>query len=367
MLTRFQQIMIGLLAVQVGLAVYTTTRDDRAQPVKERPLLAGYDAADVTRLQVLGNGAGDKPVDLVKKDGGWVIASAYGYPADASKVNEALGALGRMQAAAPIATKAGRHRQLHVDDADFERKLIVSVAGKDTTVYVGGAAGPRRTAVRTSGDAVYAVSGLSAYSYGTDARSWLEPHVVKLSRDEVAKITIEGGGTKVELERGATPPAPAPAPGADDQPPPPPPAPTWTVKLDGAAPALTGGETIDADKVAAMVDHATMIPVSEPADPARAITAPTATITIERTAATGATSTPAPIVLDVVADGDRYWLHERGAGKAALVDKVALDDVVHATRDAIVKKPEKPAPPQPTGTTAPGGDEPLSLPPMPPE
>src|SRR5690348_10111001 len=100
MLTRFHRILIGLLVVQVGLAVYTSTRNDHAAPIEEKPLLVGYDAGKVTRLQVLGSGATDKPLDLVKKDGNWVVASAFGYPADASKVAEALSNLARMQAAA---------------------------------------------------------------------------------------------------------------------------------------------------------------------------------------------------------------------------------------------------------------------------
>jgi hypothetical protein len=171
-------------------------------------------------------------------------------------------------------------------------------------------------------------------------------------RAEVAKVTIDQGARKDVLAREPAPPAPPAMPG---EPPPPPPAPTWSVTIDGAAPKLAAGEALDADAVQRMVDHATMIPVAEPADPQRAATAPTAVITIERTA-TGAAS-PAPVVLDVVADGERYWVHERGASRAALVDKVAIDDVVGAARATLVKKPGAPAP-----APAPSPDD-LGLPP----
>lgn len=344
MLTRFHKILIGLLGAQVALAIYTTTRDGTSAPVKEKPLLVGYDAAKVTRVQITGTG-GTKPVDLVKGADGWVVASQFGYPADAAKVSEALASLGRMAAGDPIATKAGRHKQLHVDDAEPERKVIVTVDGKDTTILLGSEAGARRTAVRLTGDKVYAVAGVSTYSYAVDAAGWIEPHIVKVAREEISKVTIESGGKKVELERQPGPPAP---PAAPDQPPPPPPPATWTVKLDGAEPKLATGEVIDAEALQRLVDHATMIPLVEPADAAKVVPSPLAVITLER-AATGAASA-APVIVDVAAEGDKLWVHERGSNKAAIVDRVAIDDVIGANRASVVKaapKPGDPATPPP--------------------
>ena len=360
MLTRFHKILIGLLAVQLALAIYTTTRGGPSAPTKEKPLLAGYDAAKVTRLQVTGTGAA-KPIDLVKQGDAWVVASQFGFPADASKVSDALGALGRMAAADPIATRAGRHAQLGVGDAEPTRKLIVTADGKDTTIILGNNAGPRRTAVRLGGDKVYAVAGVSAYTYGLDAAAWIDTHIVKVPRDEVAKVTIDKGGKKLELERAPAPPAPPAEPGA---PPPPPPPPTWTVKLDGAAPTLAAGERVEPETLQRLVDHATMMLLVEPADPQKAVPAPLATITIDRTA-TGA-ATPAPVVIDVVADGERYWVHERGTSKAALVDKVALDDVLAVDRATVVAAAPKPgAAPADPPLQLPSPEE-LQLPPMPP-
>ncbi|HVV82530.1 MAG TPA: DUF4340 domain-containing protein [Kofleriaceae bacterium] len=352
MLTRFHKILLGLLVIQVALAIFTTMRSGQAVPAKEKPLLAGYDAGKVTRLQVFANGA-TTPVDLVKKGDAWTVASAFNYPADASKVSEALSAIGRMEAAEPIATSAGHHRQLQVDDADFQRKLIVTADGKDLVVYLGGSAGPRRTAVRLDGPKVWAVSGISTYTYGTDARAWVDPAYVKVPREEVAKVTVQKGTSTIELDRDPTPAPPAAQPG---EPPPPAPPVTFSVKLDGAAPTLAAGETIDTAAIDRMLDRATAIQLAAPADPNKAAASPTATITIEHQAAAGSTSTPAPTIIDVVADGDGYWVHERGSTKAAHVDKNNLDDLLNATRGTFVKAAPKPAtatPPSPGAPTPP--------------
>lgn len=354
MLTRFHKILIGLLVVQIGLAVYTSSRGEHAAPAREKPLLVGYDAGAVTRLQVQASGGG-APIDLVKRDAGWVLASQFDYPADATKVSDALGALGRMAAAEPIATRAGRHHQLEVDDATFQRKLIVTAGGKDRTVYLGGPAGARRIAVRTDGDRVYAVAGLSTYTFGADARSWIDPAYVKIAKDDVARLTVTRGAGKLEVARAPAPPAPAANPG---EPPPPPPPATWTVTLDGAPIALATGETLDTAAIDTLLDRATNVQLSAPADPARPAPTPTATITIERNAS--GTTTPAPTVIDVVADGDGYWVHERGAARAARVDEANLDGVLTATRATFVKAPAPPTPPPAPGAPS---DQPLTLPP----
>src|SRR5262249_9079307 len=173
MLTRTHKILIGVLGVQLLLAIVMWVRSGGASALKEQPLLAGFDAAKVTRVQVFASG-GDKPAgDLAKKDTTWVLASPFKYPAAATRVTALLTPIAKRAAAEPIATSTTRHKQLRVADADYERKLVITADGKDTTLYVGTPAGIRRTAVRLAGnDDVYAVSGVSAFTAGTEPRDW---------------------------------------------------------------------------------------------------------------------------------------------------------------------------------------------------
>ncbi|MGH9886548.1 MAG: hypothetical protein ACREBE_13520, partial [bacterium] len=137
MLTRFHKMLLGLLAVQLVLIAIVMARGNDSGALKEHPLVPGLDVAKVTRVQVSGPGEGAKTVDLVKKDAGWVVASSFDYPADTAKVTDALTPITKLAAAAPIATQAGRHKQLKVADQDFERKLVITRDGKDTTLYIG--------------------------------------------------------------------------------------------------------------------------------------------------------------------------------------------------------------------------------------
>ena len=351
MLTRFHKVLIALLVVQLVLVVIVMTRGDDAASLKEHPVLAGFDAAKVTRIQIFAAGvagAPAKPIDLVKRDAAWVLASAYDYPVDATKVTDLLSPLAKMSAAAPIATQAGRHKQLHVGDAEFERKLVITRDGKDLTLYVGNQAGVRHTAVRVGGtDNVFSVTGISAAAIGSEARAWVDPVYAKTPNEEIAKITVQRDGKTVELVRPAAPATPpdagsGSAGSGSSAVPPPPVAEHWSATIGGSPIALATGESLDDAAIDRLVGHVATIDVSSPADPKRDASRPTATITIERKPAGSAT--PAPVVIDVIADGASYWVHDRALPRAALVDKSRLDDVVDAERDKLVKKPAPPSP-----------------------
>jgi len=120
MLTRFHRILIAALAVQLVLAAIVLTRGNDSAALKEHPILAGFDAAKVTRLQVFAKPAGatdaakpdaakpdaGKQIDLVKRDKDWVLASGFDYPVDQKKLDEVLAPIAKLSAAAPIASQA---------------------------------------------------------------------------------------------------------------------------------------------------------------------------------------------------------------------------------------------------------------------
>ena len=333
MLTRFHKILIALLAIQLVLVVIVLTRGNDNMVLKEHPVVAGFDAAKVTRLQIFAAEGAGKPIDLVKRDAGWAMASAFDYPVDAARITDALGPIGKASAAAPIATQAARHKQLHVAEGELERKLVVTMNGKDVTLYVGAPAGARRTAVRLGGsDDVYGVSGMSPGTFSTEPSAWVDPSYIKVAREEITKVAIQrDGGPSVEL---VAPPAPVAAAGSAAPIATPPG--TWRATVGGAPITLAAGEQVDNAMIERIVSDAATITLTAPADPKREPTKPVATITIERKAG-------AATVIDVVADGALYWVHDRSSPRAVVVDKGRLDSVVGAARDKLVTKPVAPA------------------------
>lgn len=362
MLTRFHKILIAALAVQLVLAVILLTRGDQSAAQKEHPIVAGFDAAQATRVQVFGSGEGAKPIDLVKKDKDWVMASGFDYPVAQAKVTDVLSPIAKLAAAAPIATQTSRHKQLKVADNEFERKLVITSGGKDLTLFIGAAAGARRTAVRLGGDDnVYAATGLSTAAIATEPRLWVDPSYVKVAVDDIAKVTVKRDDRTLELAREAPPAAPAAGSsegsgsgaGSGSAAAPSPPAPEhWMASISGAPVTPAAGETLDEPTITRLIGQAANVEVAAPADPKRDASKPTATITIDHKAS--GTSTAAPTVVDVIADGNSYWVHDRSQPRAVMVDKVRIDDLLNADRDKLIKKPPPPAPAVAPGAAGPG-------------
>ncbi|HEY4176266.1 MAG TPA: DUF4340 domain-containing protein [Kofleriaceae bacterium] len=330
MLTRFHKILLGALAVQLLLAVVLHLRGDSHAAAKEVSLLPGFDAAKVVHLQVVGEG---HTVDLTKTGAAWIVASSFNYPADASKVSDALSPLAKIAAAEPIATKSDRHKQLKVDKDDFTRKLIITTDGKPTTLFIGTNVGSHRVAVRLDGsDNVYAVGGLTATAFGTEAREWVDAQYVSIPRDEITSVKVEKGGHTTELTK-STPPIEQ---GSAAVPPPPGPA-SYSATIDGVPIALATDEAIDTVTVDPILNNLANITMDSPADPKRDATAPLATITV--------TKASGPVVLDVNDAGARYWVRQRGREQAIELDKARLDAVLGMSREKLVHKPSKDAPP----------------------
>jgi hypothetical protein len=341
MLTRVHKILIGLLAVQALLVALMFWGGDEPALVKDKPLLAGFDAAKVTRVRLFAASA-DKPgVDLVKKGAAWIVASHHDYPADAAKVTGLLEPLGKIAGGAPIATSATRHKQLRVADGDFDRKIVLDVEGAgERTLHIGNSVGTRRTALRIGGDDVYAATDVSTFV--AEPAGFVSTRYVDIPKAEIERVAIRRDPVLIELAKQAAP-APADAgsgagsagSGAGSAAAP---AETWTATIDGSPIKLEPGETLDTDAIDRIVGQLASIDLRTPADPKRDASKPTATISIHRKGAAE------PVVLDVIAEADNYWMHQQGLPRAVLVDKTLVPDAILVDRDKLVRKPPAPAP-----------------------
>lgn len=327
MLTKLNKILIGALVAQLLLVVFVMTRGEEAAAV-EQPLLAGFDVATVTRVQVF-SGDKPKPLDLVKRGNDWVIASHFDYPADASKVSTALGPLAKLAAAEPVATSSTRHKQLRVGDADFDRKLVVTTNGKDITLFIGGQAGLRRTAVRIgAAEPVFGVAGISASTFGFEPRDWTQGDYYSTPSAEITKLAIQREGKSLELE--LQPAAGAGSGSGTGSGSAVPTEPTWKVTIDGTPVTLAAGETIDTFAIRGILGDVSKIN-GTPADPKRDASKPTATITITRANGTD--------VLDVIlVENVSYWVKWRNIPRAVSVDKDRLASALEADRSKLVTK-----------------------------
>jgi hypothetical protein len=348
--TRLNKILIGLLVVQAVLAAIVLLRDDDTALAAQRPIVAGLDPKLVTKIAVYDKDAEAPGLELSKTDAGWQLASHFGHPASAEKVDELLTKIAALRTRGPIATTALRLDQLRVGDKAFERKLVFTTPKGDVTLLVGTSAGGRSNAVRVGGTpGAHGVTTLSSWAVDPAPSRWIETSYFEVDRERIVRVVIQAPSGAVELDRGAT---------------------GWQLTAAGQPVALAPGEQLDTAAVETIVGAVARMTVFEPADPARDASAPTATISIWVTPEdpAGPAASPdqrvADHTIDVVLDGENYWVRERGRPTAGKLGKHGLASVVEATRAKLVKTATpspspKPAAPKP-GAPQPGAPKPLA-------
>jgi hypothetical protein len=324
---KLNKILIGLLAVQIVLAIVMLTRDDKVKLATMQPVLAGFDSAQVTRIQVFDKNAETAAVDLVKAGEAWSVANAFSHPVDASKVSDLLGKLAGLKTRGPIATTAVRAKQLGVDDKEFEKKLIVTTGKGDVAILVGTQTGGRSTPLRVAGSPnVFGVTGLTPWAIDSDPGRWIATDYVSLAKADISKLVIQNPAGVTELERTAT---------------------AWQLTSAGQPVALAPGEAIDPAAVDKILGQIASMKIFKPGDPKRDASAPTATVSVwlapaDPNAPGGDAERLPDHVIDIVDDGENYWVHDRAAPTAGMIGKEALRDVVEAGRAKVVMKPGDP-------------------------
>ena len=360
------RILLGVLAVQIVLVLLVRLGREDTSVGKLEPILPALAADEVDRVRVFDRTApapegeaaapakgkpGEAPsVDLVKKNGAWVLASHFEYPVDAAKVTDLLDKIAGMRSRGPLASGAARRKQLEVADDSYQRKVIVTSGGKDTTFFVGGSAGSNQTSVRLAGqDAIHGVTGLTAFGIGERASAWVDGAYVDVPDDRITALDIVNAGGSFHFERAAD--------GGD-----------WKVSVGGQPLTPPAGMEINKAEITKLVNKASKIYLAEPGDPKRAIDKPLATVTLH--VKPEAAEPPAPeagkdagateaapsqaaeqrVVEIAAADQkDRSYVREKGRDVAALVEALTLTDLVEVNRERLLakqgdKKAEAPAP-----------------------
>ncbi len=239
---RWNQILGIVLLLQVGL-VALTHWPRSGEDVASHPLVT-FPRDAITEIEITaGTEPGStKPADTVKLvnkgSDGWVIANAYDYPADPSKVTELLDRLTAITVRSPVATQATSQSSLKVADADFGRMVRVKAGADELTFYVG-AARSNAVNVRKAGENdVYEARGVSEYQIKNNARGFYDSSYTSTPFDSIDRFTLKNASGTFTLVRRA------------DK--------TWYVEGNEAAP-------VDANEADSLVRRVATIRMSEPA------------------------------------------------------------------------------------------------------
>ena len=202
------KVLMGALALQVGLAVFTWLPDGREGA--GLTTLVSVDMADVTQLEIVGRTTPDMesspdPIVLTREGEGWVLESFGGYPARTDRVEEVLSSLTEVKVRAPIGTTEGAHSALQVADDQFTRKVTLHTGDEATTLYLGAASGASMQVRPDGAEEVYVLRGVTAWSVPDTSRRFFDSSYVSAKLDDVTRLRIRNAqGNHEVIQMGGT-------------------------------------------------------------------------------------------------------------------------------------------------------------------
>lgn len=197
------------LVAQMALLVGVSFAKDEPRMTAPTKVFPDFTPDKVTEIEVSGDSASGgatgpafKSVKLTKSGTSWGIASADGYPVDATKVTTLLENVAKLMSSGEVVTKESYHKKLEVAEDDYQRKVTMTHDGKTVAFFLGSSPGFKRVHIRKVGDNdVRLVGGLSAWDVGYRASDWVDRAYVKVPEADVWGVTVENAGGRFQLER----------------------------------------------------------------------------------------------------------------------------------------------------------------------
>lgn len=253
---RHQQILIGILAVQIILGVIFFWPRSGATGSSE-PVFPKLAVEDIISLDI--SDEQNNNIVLQKVGSDWVLPAAGNYPVKADSITPILENLVKMDKTTLVAQTDASHKQLQVAKTDFQRRIIIKTDGKgDYVLYLGSA--PRYTATnfRVEGQSeVYQTTLLSSWELNARSNMWVDTAYVTTDQTALTQVVLENAqGTVVFTKEGEN----------------------WTLA------GLQEGEEVSDGKVSTLVRNASNITLMEPlgtsAEPGYGLDAPLAKVTL---------------------------------------------------------------------------------------
>ncbi|PWH13646.1 MAG: hypothetical protein DDG58_13680 [Ardenticatenia bacterium] len=201
MWTQRNQILAGILALQIVIAVVVFWPRGAVSGSQAAPLLADFKTEEVVGLTITDRDG--NTVVLAKEGQDWVLPQRDNYPVVSSRVTDLLAKLERIRTNRLIAQTEGSHRQLQVAADDFNRKIEVKMKdGGTRTVYLGTSGGGSATHVR-AGDQkeVYLTGELLSWDVGATESNWVETLFFTVPQTATLGITLQNAQGTFEFER----------------------------------------------------------------------------------------------------------------------------------------------------------------------
>jgi hypothetical protein len=189
-MTKLIQWLTVLLVLQLGLVVgLNLTQTGLSAPTSQMRLIS-IGNIEIDQLTIT-NAQGEQ-VNLLKKEGSWIIPIDGDFPADQEKVENFLQRLLELQRGLPIGTTPAALHRFMVEENNFERRIALQSNEKLIAEIFLGTSSRARIHARSSKDASVFEIKLATYEVPVKSEEWQDERVVQVPYPDIDAINVPG-------------------------------------------------------------------------------------------------------------------------------------------------------------------------------
>ncbi|WP_372794261.1 DUF4340 domain-containing protein [Pontiella sp.] len=188
--------LIGMavaLVVLVSLAVVQNQGGKNRRTVADAGITTLFRGLELNRIDGVDISSDGNCAELAKKDGQWVVASLYSYPADFKKLADALQDAAAVEVGAPV-------RASNVDEAEYgldDAKSIVLKSGGQPVLSL--EVGARREAssgwanqhfIRKDGAADIYLVDYDFRPFAEEPEDWMDTELIHVSSSDIVSVNV---------------------------------------------------------------------------------------------------------------------------------------------------------------------------------
>jgi hypothetical protein len=199
--------LAALLGVQLVIAAVLVMRHDALSTIPPNAPFLTNAIGTADRILIDGPAKAGKPaaapVELLERNGAWVVHSAFDVPASKARVSALIEQFGGLRRGLPVANTPDARARFEVAADRYARRIRFDHAGHGiATVYLGKSAGLRKSYGRAAGDRSIYTLGVATYHLSVQAGAWIDAKLLQIPADDIAEIDVRGPrGGGVELTR----------------------------------------------------------------------------------------------------------------------------------------------------------------------
>lgn len=199
-MTKLNQILIGILVLQIGLAAFAFWPRNAAQ-AGSGPLLPDFAADEVVGVTIEDNS--DNQIVLAKDGDAWILPEAGDFPADGEKLMPFLEKFEGVESNRLVTRTEASHNRLGVGADEFERRVTLEFAdGSESDLFIGTSAGAGATHVRLAEQPeVFLTAALSSFDANVQASGWIDPLYFTVPTTATTALTLENANGTFEFEK----------------------------------------------------------------------------------------------------------------------------------------------------------------------